>query len=41
LYQSTDPDKARKILEPLRTSPRPGVSKAAIDAVAQLPPPKK
>jgi predicted negative regulator of RcsB-dependent stress response len=41
LYQATDPDKARKILEPLRTNIRPNVSKAAIDAVAQLPPPKK
>jgi len=41
LLQTSDPDKARKILEPLRTSPRPSVSRAAIDAVAQLPPPKK
>ena len=41
LIQSSDPDRARKLLEPLRTSTRPNVSKAAIDAVAQLPPPKK
>lgn len=41
LLQASDPDKARKILEPLRTSTRPNVSKAAIDAVAQLPPSKK
>jgi predicted negative regulator of RcsB-dependent stress response len=41
LLQASNPDRARKILEPLRTSTRPGVSKAALDAVAQLPPPKK
>jgi predicted negative regulator of RcsB-dependent stress response len=41
LLQSSNPDRARKILEPLRTSTRPNVSKAALDAVAQLPPPKK
>jgi predicted negative regulator of RcsB-dependent stress response len=41
LLQASNPDRARKILEPLRTSTRPNVSKAAIDAVAQLPPPKK
>jgi predicted negative regulator of RcsB-dependent stress response len=41
LLQASDPDRARKILEPLRTSTRPNVSKAAIDAVAQLPPSKK
>jgi predicted negative regulator of RcsB-dependent stress response len=40
LLEATDPQRARKILEPLRTSARPSVSKAAIDAVGQLPPQK-
>lgn len=40
LYTPTDPQQARKILEPLRNSPRPGISKAAISAVGELPPAK-
>jgi len=39
MIQSSDPQRARKLLEPLRTS-RPNVSKIAIDAVGQLPPQK-
>lgn len=37
MMESSNPQKARKLLEPLRTSRRPNVSKAAIDAVGQLP----
>ena len=40
LLEPSDPQRARKLLEPLRTSNRPNVSKAAIDAVGQLPPQK-
>jgi hypothetical protein len=40
LLTPSDPQKARKLLEPLRTSTRSSVSKAAITAVGQLPPRK-
>jgi predicted negative regulator of RcsB-dependent stress response len=38
LLEPSDPQKARKVLEPLRNSPRSPVSRAAITAVGQLPP---
>ncbi len=41
LIEKSDPQRARKLLEPLRTATRPAVSRAAIDAVGQLPPPQK
>jgi predicted negative regulator of RcsB-dependent stress response len=41
LLTPTDPQRARKLLEPLRTSARASVSKAAITAVGALPPPPK
>jgi predicted negative regulator of RcsB-dependent stress response len=37
LIRSTDPQRALKILEPLRSSPRGSVSKAAITAVSETP----
>jgi len=36
LIRSTDPERARKLLEPLRTSTRSAVSKAAIGAYGEL-----
>lgn len=41
LYAPSDPQRARKILEPLRDSRRSAISKAAITAVGALPPPPK
>ena len=35
LIQGSDPKRALKILEPLRSNPRPGVSRAAISAVSE------
>jgi predicted negative regulator of RcsB-dependent stress response len=37
LITRSDPARARKLLEPLRGSPRPNVSKAAITALSDLP----
>ncbi len=40
LIAESDPGRARKLLEPLRSSPRAAISRAAISAVAELPPQK-
>jgi len=40
MMELSNPQQARKMLEALRTSSRPNVSKVAIDAVGQLPPQK-
>ncbi len=40
LIAQSDPGRARKLLEPLRSSPRGAISKAAVSAVAELPPQK-
>jgi predicted negative regulator of RcsB-dependent stress response len=37
LLAHSDPARARKLLEPLRGSPRPNVSKAALSALSDLP----
>jgi len=37
LLQASDPSRARKLLEPLRSSPRSSISRAAITAVSELP----
>ncbi len=37
MIEGSNPQQARKMLEPLRTSSHPNVSKVAIDAVGQLP----
>jgi len=37
LVSHSDPARARKLLEPLRGSPRPNVSKAALSALSDLP----
>ncbi len=37
LLAKSDPDRARKLMEPLRGSPRLSVSKAAITAISELP----
>jgi len=37
LIAKSDPQRARKLLEPLRGSPRPTVSKAAITALSEIP----
>ncbi len=37
LIANSDPARARKMLEPLRGSPRPNVSKAALTALSDLP----
>ncbi|HEY6389890.1 MAG TPA: tetratricopeptide repeat protein [Bryobacteraceae bacterium] len=38
LVMHSDPARARKLLEPLRGSPRPNVSKAALSALSDIPP---
>jgi len=40
LVAPTDPQKARKLLEPLRSSPRPNISGAAINILSELSKPK-
>jgi len=37
LISNSDPARARKLLDPLRGSPRPNVSKAALSALSDLP----
>ncbi|MBZ5607358.1 MAG: tetratricopeptide repeat protein [Acidobacteriia bacterium] len=37
LLAKSDPERARKLIEPLRGSPRLNISKAAITAIAELP----
>jgi len=37
LIAKSDPQRARKLLEPLRGSPRPTVSKAALSALSEIP----
>jgi len=37
LIGRSDPARARKLLEPLRSSPRAAISRAAISAAAELP----
>lgn len=41
LLGPTDPARARKILEPLRSNPRPNISGKAISALSELSTPKK
>jgi hypothetical protein len=36
LLAKTNPEEARKMLEPLRTSPRTPVSRAAVEALGQV-----
>jgi hypothetical protein len=37
LIEKSDPQRARKLMEPLRTSPRPNLSRAAVTALGQIP----